>query len=98
MITTPRPPSVRSLGIDFSDPFNAILRPPEGESDSDRQLRLQREAEAKRISDSIDEELRQEERRFRKRKEDVKVCVQSPGLALLQGPSAFAWVHSYTLQ
>ena len=78
MITAPRPPSVRSMGTDFGDPLNALLRPPAGESESEKQLRLQREEEAKRISDSIDEELRQEERRFRKRKEDVKVSDCTP--------------------
>ncbi|EKM58246.1 uncharacterized protein PHACADRAFT_252432 [Phanerochaete carnosa HHB-10118-sp] len=75
MISTPRPPSVRSLGTDYGDPIAAILRPPAGETESERQLRLQREAEAKRISDAIDEELRAEERRFRKRKEDVRLLL-----------------------
>lgn len=77
MISTPsaRPPSVRSVGTDYGDPISALLRPPPGENDHERQLRLQREAEAKRISDSIDEELKAEEKRFRKRKEDVKVRV-----------------------
>ena len=75
MISTPsaRPPSVRSVGTDYGDPISALLRPPPGENEHERQLRLQREAEAKRISDSIDEELKAEEKRFRKRKEDVKV-------------------------
>ena len=71
--TAPRPPSVRSMTTDSGDPISALLRPPPGETESARQLRLQREAEAKRISDRIDEELRLEEKRFRKRKEDVKV-------------------------
>lgn len=75
MISAPRPPSVRSIGTDYGDPISAILRPPVGESERDRQLRLQREAEAKRISDAIDEELRAEEKRYRKRKEDVRLLL-----------------------
>ena len=74
-----RPPSVRSVGTDYGDPISALLRPPPGESDHERQLRLQREAEAKRISDSIDEELKAEEKRFKKRKEDVKVRAYPTG-------------------
>ena len=67
MISTPsaRPPSVRSVGTDYGDPISALLRPPPGESDHERQLRLQREAEAKRISDSIDEELKAEDKTSR---------------------------------
>ncbi|GJE88602.1 guanine nucleotide-binding protein subunit alpha [Phanerochaete sordida] len=75
MISAPRPPSVRSIGTDYGDPITAVLRPPVGETENERQLRLQREAEAKRISDAIDEELRAEEKRYRKRKEDVRLLL-----------------------
>ena len=66
-----RTPSIAST--DLGDPLAAILRPPSGESDDERQLRMEREAEAKRISDAIDDELKKDERKWRKRKEDVKV-------------------------
>lgn len=58
---------------DLGDPLAAILRPPVGENEYERQLRIQRESEAKRISDTIDDELKKDEKRWRKRKEDVKV-------------------------
>ncbi|KAI0346526.1 G-protein alpha subunit [Trametopsis cervina] len=74
MIRTSRPPSVTST-TELGDPFSAHLRPPPGESDSDRQLRLQREAEAKRISDAIDEELKQDAKRLQKHKQDVKLLL-----------------------
>lgn len=73
MIRTSRPPSVHSTNTEHGDPFSAHLRPPPGETEHDRQLRLQQEAEAKRISDSIDEELKQDAKRLQKRKQDVKV-------------------------
>ena len=59
---------------DLGDPLAAILRPPPGESDYERQLRLQIALEAKQVSDTIDDELKKDEKRWRKRKEDVKVC------------------------
>lgn len=61
--------------MDGGDPLAAIIRPPSSESDEERQLRLQREAEAKKISDRIDEEISQDEKRFKKQKQDIKVCL-----------------------
>lgn len=55
------------------DPISVALRPPESESDQDRQTRLQQEKEARRISEQIDEELRLERERLKKSKNDVKV-------------------------
>ncbi|KAI0084041.1 G-protein alpha subunit [Irpex rosettiformis] len=75
MLRTSRPPSVHSTNTELGDPFSAHLRPPPGETEPDRQLRLQQEAEAKRISDSIDEELKQDAKRISKRKQDVKLLL-----------------------
>ncbi|KZT02620.1 G-protein alpha subunit [Laetiporus sulphureus 93-53] len=75
MIRTSRPPSVHSTATDLGDPLSAILRPPPTETDRDRLLRLQREEEAKRISDSIDEEIRLDRERYKKSKEDVKLLL-----------------------
>jgi len=55
------------------DPIAAALKPPSTESDSERQARLHAEAEAKRISDEIDEGLREERELLKRRKGDVKV-------------------------
>lgn len=65
-----RPPSVS--GAD--DPFTAAMRPPAFESDAERHARLEQEAEAKRVSDLIDEEIRRDKERFKRSKQDVKVC------------------------
>lgn len=74
MIRTSRPPSLRS---EQGDPFSAIMRPPHAETSDDRSARLQREANAKKISDSIDEAIKQDRERLKKSKEDVKVSARS---------------------
>lgn len=72
MIGTQRTPSVNAFG-DGGDPLSAVLRPPATETDQERALRLEREAEAKRISDKIDEEINQD--RKRKKNKDVKLLL-----------------------
>ncbi|KAH9856561.1 G-protein alpha subunit [Lenzites betulinus] len=74
MITTSRPPSVNSVGPD-GDPFSAFLRPPASETDHERVTRLQREADAKRISDSIDEEIKADRERMRKSRQDIRLLL-----------------------
>lgn len=66
-----RTPSIYSQ----DDPISVALRPSPSESDQERRLRLQNEAEAKRISEKIDEELRLDRERLKKSKGDVKVRV-----------------------
>ena len=66
-----RPPS--ALG---DDPFSRAFGPSAYESDYEKHSRLEREIEAKRISDRIDDELRRDRERFKRAKQDVKVCVQ----------------------
>jgi guanine nucleotide-binding protein alpha-1 subunit len=65
-----RPPSIMG-GSD--DPFSQVLRPPEFETEGEKHIRLEREMEAKRVSDLIDEEIRRDRERLRRSKEDVKV-------------------------
>ncbi|OBZ72033.1 hypothetical protein A0H81_07747 [Grifola frondosa] len=72
MITTSRPPSVHSTTTE-SDPFSAFLRPPASESERERIERVQRETDAKRVSDSIDEELKLDRERYKKSKQDIRV-------------------------
>ena len=55
------------------DPISAALKPPSSETESERAFRLEQEAEAKRVSEQIDEDLREERERLKKRKGDVKV-------------------------
>jgi hypothetical protein len=65
-----RTPSIHSQ----DDPLTVAIRPPPTETPHERNARLQREQEARRISDEIDEEIRKERERLKKSKEDVKVC------------------------
>ncbi|KAI0749464.1 G-protein alpha subunit [Daedaleopsis nitida] len=74
MITTSRPPSVHSANTD-ADPFSVLLRPPASETEHERVARLQREADAKRISDSIDEEIKADRERLRKTKQDIRLLL-----------------------
>ncbi|KZT29596.1 G-protein alpha subunit [Neolentinus lepideus HHB14362 ss-1] len=72
MIRTTRPPSVYSTD---SDPLTFVMRPPESETEAARRVRLEKEAESKRISDEIDEQLRIEREKLKKSKEDVKLLL-----------------------
>lgn len=58
----------------MSDPFWAVLQPPPNESPADRDRRLYAELEAKRVSDGIDEMLRQERKELRT-KQEVKILL-----------------------
>ncbi|KAG2067486.1 guanine nucleotide-binding protein [Suillus decipiens] len=66
-----RTSSIRSQ----DDPLSLAIRPPPEESDTDRHIRLQHEAEARRISEQIDEELRFEREKLKKSKTDVKLLL-----------------------
>jgi hypothetical protein len=50
------------------DPFDAVLRPPVGETEDEKRERLAREAEATQISQAIDESIRQERQKQKKTK------------------------------
>lgn len=63
----------RSLEID--DPLAAAIAPPLNETPEQRNLREQREVEAKRLNDEIDEMLRGEKVAVRRRKKAVKVLL-----------------------
>ncbi|KIL67713.1 hypothetical protein M378DRAFT_159565 [Amanita muscaria Koide BX008] len=57
------------------DPISAALQPPPSETEEERTLRLDAEAEAKRISEQIDEELKQERERLKRNKDDIKLLL-----------------------
>lgn len=82
--STQRTPSLYS----HEDPISIALRPPPSETDAERRLRLQREAEAKRISETIDEELRLDRERLKKTKGDVKVSLR------VVSPNVFRRIYS----
>ena len=72
-----RTPSIYSQ----DDPITEALKPPPSETEAERIARLESEAEAKRISEKIDEDLREERERLRRKKGDVKVGVFRPFLS-----------------
>jgi len=63
-------------GMDKSDPFTAYLAPPPNETVEEKRLREKREAEAQRVSDRIDNELKMEKAAMKKQKMGlVKVLI-----------------------
>ncbi|KAJ8519069.1 hypothetical protein ONZ45_g3954 [Pleurotus djamor] len=66
-----RTPSIYSQ----DDPISAALQPSALETELERKLRVEQEAEAKRISEEIDEELRLERERMKRSKGDVKLLL-----------------------
>ena len=66
-----RSPSIYSQ----DDPITAAMKPPPTETEAERKIRLQLEDEAKRVSEQIDEDLREERERLKKKKGDVKVRI-----------------------
>jgi hypothetical protein len=60
------------------DPLTLAMRPPNSETDTEKAARLKSEAEAKWISEKIDEELKLERQRLQKSKDDVKVRIGCP--------------------
>lgn len=56
------------------DPLDEVLRPPPDETDEQRQIRLENEAEAKRISQAIDASLKAE-RQARRKKRIVRLLL-----------------------
>ncbi|KAJ7187292.1 G-protein alpha subunit [Mycena filopes] len=65
---------VRSGSLD-NDPFAAHLAPPEGETASERALRIAAAQDAEKTSRQIDEVLAQSEKLLNKKKRDVKILL-----------------------
>ena len=57
------------------DPFLQVRAPPPDESEEKRELRLRAEAEAKRISDAIDEGLQQQQRAEKRTPLPIKILL-----------------------
>ncbi|KAH0834093.1 guanine nucleotide binding protein, alpha subunit [Lanmaoa asiatica] len=79
------------------DPFALVLAPPPNESPEAREARERAEAEARRRSDSIDEQLRQERITLKKKKKPVKVLLlgqsESGKSATLKSQSSIIHPH-----
>ncbi len=63
-----------SRAVLSDDPLAAVMAPPPDETPDERAVRVQREEEARRISDAIDESIKQE-RLLQKRKKVVKLLL-----------------------
>ena len=62
-------------GFADDDPLSRVLAPPPNETAADREARLLAEAEAKRISDAIDEELQLQARSDKKGPRPMKMLL-----------------------
>lgn len=58
-----------------NDPLTAAIAPPKNESTAARAARLRAEAEARRVSDEIDEQLKQDRATRRRHRPCVKVLL-----------------------
>jgi hypothetical protein len=59
----------------LADPFEAALRPPPGETPTQRDARILAEHRAKQVSDAIDEQLRVERAELKKSTPDVRILL-----------------------
>lgn len=59
---------MRGFTQEPDDPLTLALAPPSNETSEEREVRLKKEAEAQRVSDLIDENLRAERAALKKRK------------------------------
>ena len=66
-------PSARRRTL--SDPLAAALLPPADESPIEREVRLKAEIDAKKVSDSIDDQIRQERHERKKSRTEVNVLL-----------------------
>lgn len=57
------------------DPFATLLAPPSDETPDAKAIRERAEAEARSVSDAIDEQLRQERFALKKKRKPVKVLL-----------------------
>lgn len=88
-----RTPSIYSQ----DDPISAALQPASDETETERKARLEQEAEAKRISEEIDEELRLERERIKRSKGDVKVTYKAWQLLFAGYMRIYSWIWLATL-
>lgn len=63
------------FNYDSSDPLAVVTAPPPNETPEEKAARDEREAEAQKISDQIDEELRAEKAALKKQEQVVKVLL-----------------------
>lgn len=70
----------KSKIVTDGDPLAYVLAPPPNESEEQRQTRLAAEAEAKRISDAIDEELQRQAKAEKRGPKPIKILLLGESL------------------
>lgn len=63
------------ISLDSEDPFSLAIAPPSDETSEERAQRLQKEADARRISNDIDEQIRAEAAALKKAKRAVRLLL-----------------------
>lgn len=87
----PRP---NRTSLDSVDPLTAAIAPPSNESPEQKAKREQEEAEARRVSDQIDEQLKAEKAALKRKKPPIKVLLlgQSESGPLLSFSLFVSWI------
>jgi hypothetical protein len=62
-----------------ADPFYEIMRPPLDETPAQMTARLKREADAQRISDTIDEDIKRDRALQRKARKELRILLLGQG-------------------
>jgi hypothetical protein len=62
-----------------ADPFYEIMRPPPDETPAQMTARLKREADAQRISDNIDEDIKRDRAQQRKARKELRILLLGQG-------------------
>lgn len=71
----PAAPPVQGRRRSLSDPLSAALQPPENETPEERAVRVKREAEARLVSQGIDESIRRDAAERKKNRAEVNVLL-----------------------
>ena len=66
---------MQGRSIDSDDPLAKVLEPPPDETPDDRHERLRQEALAQRVSDEIDERIKQDKIAFKKKSDLFKLLL-----------------------
>ncbi|KAG8215659.1 G-protein alpha subunit [Butyriboletus roseoflavus] len=70
------------IGYEKDDAWSAIFKPPQNESERDKQERIARQHEALRISKEIDDGIEKSKKQLEKRKKAIKVLLLGPSQSL----------------
>lgn len=65
--------------IPENDPFYDFMRPPADETPAQMTARLKREADAQRISDTIDEDIKRDRAQQRKSRKELRILLLGQG-------------------